>query len=134
MVFVLTNRFQKDKEQYNKNIVIKLPFATNSSIEIAEYATLGLQKIFKEGFAYKKAGVVIMDFIPEENYQLNIFNNSNPKHKQLMQTMDSINRKMGQNKIKLASQDLKKMWKMKQEKLSPRYTTQLSDIIRVKCN
>jgi DNA polymerase V len=93
----------------------------------------GLQRIFKEGYCYKKAGVIIMDFVPEENYQLNIFQNSNPKHKQLMQTIDNINQKMGQSKIKLASQDLKKTWKMKQEKLSPRYTTNLNDIITVKC-
>lgn len=133
MVFVLTNRFKKELEQYSQNIVIKLPFATNSSIEIAQYAVAGLQKIFKDGYSYKKAGVVIMDFVPEENYQLNIFQNSNPKHKQLMQTIDNINHKMGQSKIKLASQDLKKTWKMKQEKLSPRYTTNLNDIITIKC-
>ena len=50
-----------------------------------------------------------------------------------MKAIDVINKSFGQQKIKLASQDLKRVWKMKQEKLSPRYTTRLSDIIVIKC-
>jgi DNA polymerase V len=48
-----------------------------------------------------------------------------------MKAMDKLNARYGQQKIKLASQDLKKVWKMKQEKLSPRYTTNLNDIITI---
>lgn len=131
MVFVHTNGFRKELPQYSRNIVVKLPFETNSSIEIARYAVLGLQKIFREGYAYKKAGVIIMDFSPENAVQTFLFENTNPKHKIVMQTMDSINNKIGQHKVKLASQDRDRIWKMKQERLSPRYTTKLSDIITI---
>jgi DNA polymerase V len=48
-----------------------------------------------------------------------------------MNAIDKINESFGQQKIKLASQDIKRVWKMKQEKLSPRYTTKLEDIITV---
>ena len=66
------------------------------------------------------------------NHQLNLFKNEDPKHKYLMKIIDFVQRKEGQSKIKLASQYLRKRWKMKQEKLSPNYTCKINDIIRVK--
>lgn len=132
MVFVLTNRFRDDLPQYARNIVYKLPYPTNSSIELANFATDALRQIYREGYSYKKAGVIVMDFTPEEQVQLCLFENSDLRHSPLMIAMDKINNYYGQQKIKLASQDLKRIWKMKQEKLSPRYTTRLSDIIEVK--
>jgi DNA polymerase V len=134
MVFIRTNNHRTELEQYNNSIVIKLPFPTNSSIEIAQFACEGLNKIYRKGYQYKKAGVIIMDFRPQNEIQLNIFNNSNPKHSPLMKVIDKINASFGQQKIKLASQDLKRVWKMKQERLSPRYTTKLSDVILIKCD
>ncbi len=133
MVFIHTNGFRKDLPQYSQNIVIKLPFATNSNIELTKYATIALSKIFKEGYAYKKAGVIVMDFTPENKEQVKLFDIPNPKHKALMTAVDKINLSIGKAKIKLACQDLKKTWKMKQEKLSPCYTTRLSDVIEIKC-
>ena len=132
MVFVHTNRFREDHKQYSKNIVIKLPFPTNSSMELSKFANLGLKKIFKDGYYYKKAGVIVMDFIPEDQVQLNIFENRDHRHIPLMQVMDRLNQSYGQPKIRLGSQS-KRQWKMKQEKLSPRYTTNLNDIITIHC-
>jgi len=131
MVFIHTNGFRKDLPQYSRNIVIKLPYATSSSIEITQYALKGLHQIFKEGYEYKKAGVIIMDFCPEEQVQQTLFESSNPKHKVLMDVMDHVNQSIGQAKIKLGIQDRDRVWKMKQEKLSPRYTTKLHEIITV---
>jgi len=131
MVFIHTNGHRHDLPQYNRNIVVKLPFPTNSSIELAKFAKQALGKIFRKGFHYKKAGVIVMDFSPENQKQLKIFENSNAKHVPLMQAIDKINASFGQHKIKLASQDLRKVWKMKQEKLSSRYTTNLNEIITI---
>jgi DNA polymerase V len=74
---------------------------------------------------------MVMDFSQENKTQLKFFENSNPKHIPLMQSLDKINNMFGQQKVKLASQDLKRMWKMRQEKLSPRYTTNLNEIITI---
>jgi DNA polymerase V len=131
LVFVHTNGFRKDLDQYSRNVIVKLPYATNSSIEIAQYAIIGLEKIFKEGYSYKKAGVVIMEFTPENQVQQTLFEHSNPKHKALMKAVDKINHSIGQQKLKLAIQDKDRVWKMKQEKLSPRYTTKLKEVITV---
>ena len=132
MVFIHTNGFRKDLPQYGRNVVIKLPFPSNSSIEIAKFAEIGLQKIFKEGYQYKKAGVIVMDITPEQIKQINLFENSNEKHKPIMDIVDKINRGIGRTKIKLGSQDVGRTWKMKQEKLSPRFTTRINEVISIK--
>ncbi|NNK82568.1 MAG: Y-family DNA polymerase [Flavobacteriaceae bacterium] len=132
MVFLHTNGHRKDLPQYRRNIVIKTPFPTNSSMELSDFAIQGLKRIFKDGYQYKKAGVIVMDITPEHEQQIRLFENSNPKHKSLMHAVDKLNKTIGQDKVKLASQDLKRTWKMRQEKLSPRYTTQLDEIIKVK--
>ena len=60
-----------------------------------------------------------------------LFRSEDYRHKPLMKTIDRINLRYG-DKIKLANQDLTKKWKMKQEFLSPSYTTKISDIIKIK--
>ena len=132
MVFVHTNRHRKDLPQYSRNIVIKLPFATNSSIELSKFAIQALKQIFKEGYSYKKAGVIVQDFTPQDSVQKSLFEERNEKHIPLMKAVDKLNALFGQQKIRLASQDAKRVWKMKQEKLSPNYTTKLADIITIK--
>lgn len=131
MVFIHTNGYREELPQYSRNMVVQLPYPTNSSIELTRFATEALKRIFKKGYHYKKAGVIVMDFTPEDNTQLNFFENSDKRHIPLMKAMDKLNTQYGQQKIKLASQDSKRIWKMRQEKLSPRYTTKLSDIITV---
>ena len=131
-VFVKSNRHQKNKLQYRNGIVMTLPYGSNSSITISKYAVEGLKKIYKKNIEYKKAGVIVMGLIPTDSNQLNIFEKENPKYNTLMKTLDFIAKKEGVSKIKLASQDLKKIWKMKQTRLSSRYTTELNEIISLK--
>ena len=131
-VFVKSNRHQKNKLQYRNGIVMTLPYGSNSSITISKYAVEGLKKIYKKNIEYKKAGVIVMGLVPNNRTQLNIFEKENPKHQALMKTLDFITKKEGSSKIKLASQDLKRIWKMKQTKLSSRYTTELNETISIK--
>ena len=131
-VFVRSNKFQKNKPQYRNGILMTIPFSTNSNMVISKYAIEGLKRIFKKGVNYKKAGTIVLGLDLSNNHQLSLFENENPKHKYLMKTIDFIQKKEGQSKIKLASQDLKKRWKMKQEKLSPNYTCKLNEIITIK--
>jgi DNA polymerase V len=133
MVFVRSNRHRKDLPEYSRSIVLKLPFPTNSSIELAKFANVALQMIFKKGYSYKKAGVIVQDFTPENNLQKTLFENRNERHVPLMLAIDKLNGTYGQQKIRLASQDLNRIWKMKQERLSPRYTTNIGEIISIHC-
>jgi DNA polymerase V len=131
MVFVHTNFYREDLDQYSRSMVIKLPFPTSSSMELARFARQALERIYREGYSYKKAGVILMDITPELPNQLNLFENTHPKHKALMKAIDRINTDFGAHKIALGSQDPARRWKMRQEKLSPRYTTKLEDIITI---
>lgn len=131
MVFIHTNGFRKDQPQYSRNIVIKTDFPTNSTIELNHYAQIGLQQIFKEGYHYKKAGVIVMGLTPNTETQLSLFSSSNPKHQPLMSVVDKLNKSIGQTKVRFASQSIGRQWKMKQEKLSPCYTTKMKDIIQI---
>jgi len=131
MVFVHTNYFRKDQPQYSRNIVIKTDFPTNSTIELNHYAQIGLKAIFKEGYHYKKAGVIVMGLTPNNETQLSLFDSSNPKHQPLMSVVDKLNKSYGTNKVKFAGQSLGRQWKMKQEKLSPSYTTRINDVVKI---
>ena len=128
MVFLETNRFKDMDKQYNPSILIKLPFATCSTLELAEFAVDGLKQIYKSRYHYKRAGVVLMDFEDADEYQPSLFFNSNPKHKSLMAKIDAINHKYHKDVIRLGSQDFNRH-KMRQEHLSGQYTTKIEDII-----
>jgi len=129
-VFIQSSRFREGDAQYANSVVVKLPFPTSSSIEIVNFAVQGLDIIFKRDIGYKRAGVVLMEFVPDNEYQPSLFFNSDPKHARLMQAVDKLNDKYG-TKVRLAAMD-KRTHKMHQEKLSPKYTTSLKDIIQVK--
>ena len=130
-VFLRSNRF--GKEYMKIGAMVHFGFATSSSITITKGVLEKLREIFKEGYTYKKAGVILVSISPNNSHQIRLFGDENPKHQLLMQAMDKLNNKMGQGKLKLANQDIKKTWKMRQEHLSPQYTTKFSDIITVNC-
>src|SRR5690606_37499508 len=83
-VFVMTNRFRTEQEQYQNSITLDLPFATNSAIELSKYATLALRRIFREGYAYKKAGVIVSNFSPDDSEQMTLFDSRDKRHDSLM--------------------------------------------------
>ena len=93
---------------------------------------MGLKRIFKKNINYKKAGVILTDLTPSNSKQLNLFQNTGNTHGDLMKTIDKIHLRFGENLLKLGNQDLDQTWKMRQEYLSYRYTTDVRDIIKVK--
>lgn len=133
MVFIHTNNFREDLPQYFKNYVIKLPVPTNSTPEIVHYALVALRNIYRKGYHYKKAGVIIMDISPDRAIQGNIFDTvDRVKQQKLMEVVDKLNNGFTRNNLTLAIQGGHKKWKLKQERLSPCYTTKLVDIIQIK--
>lgn len=132
MVFLHTNGFRKDLPQYGRNIVVKTEYPTNSSIDLVKYAQTGLKSIFKKNYHYKKAGVMVMGLTPDSQKQYTLFTKENPKHIPIMNVVDRLNAAYDNNKIKFASQSLGRQWKMKQERLSPRYSTNINEIISIK--
>jgi len=133
MVFIHTNNFREDLPQYFKNSIVHLPVATSSSLEISQYAIRELERIYLPNYLYKKAGVIILEIVPETSVQGNLFDTvDRDKHKRLMKAVDQLSDRFGKDKMKLASQGNGQKWKLRQEKLSPCYSTKISDIITVK--
>lgn len=128
VVFIETSRFEKPSSFYSKHDKIKLPFPTNSTIELIEFAVESLKRIFKNGYGYKRAGVMLYNFVQSDELQPSLFENSNPKHKKLMEVIDKLNEKLP-DAVHTASFD--KRHKMKQERLSRKFTTNLNEILEV---
>jgi DNA polymerase V len=99
---------------------------------LTKAALHGLKKIYKPGYQYKKAGVIIMGISPASERQLSMFSEEDPRHQVLMKTIDKLN-KTENEKVKFAGMDLGRTWKMKRERLSNRYTSSIDEIIRIKC-
>ena len=133
IVMLRSDRHKKDLEQHRASVQVSLPYPTDSSLIISNEAVKAVKTIFKSGIKYKRAGVIVAGLVPNDNYQLDIFEHENPKHKSLMFAIDGLNKKYKNHKIRLGNQDLKRTWKMRQERLSPRYTTNINNIIKVKC-
>ena len=131
-VFLSTNSFKSHAKQYNPYKVLQLDVPTNDSMEIVKVAIKSLESIYRDDCIYKKAGVIVGRIVPQEQIQLSLFDNlDRKKRKSINIAVDKINAKMGKNKVKLAVQGNGRKWKLKQEKLSPCYTTRFTDILEV---
>lgn len=135
IVMLVVDKHSVKSSQYYFNMAVTLPYATNSTLTISNTAIEMLKKLHKgnEGIRFKKAGVIVAELIDEDKKQFQLFEEENPKHQALMKVMDQLNTKIGNRKVKLASQNLKLTWDMNQNHLSPKYTTNFSQILEVKC-
>ena len=133
MVFVHTNYFREDLPQYKRNIVVEFP-ATQNSIELIKQAKEALRKIYKPGYDYKKAGVILMDFQQAEALQTDLFtdNTLNDKDNRLVEALDLVNDKFGRNTIRIADQGLRDKHALRQNMRSRSYTTKWGDILDIK--
>lgn len=132
MVFLLTNGFREDLPQYKRSMAMKLPVATNCSSELSKFATRMTEAIYKPGYHFHKAGVILSNIIPEDHVQMSLFDKVD-RHKQndLFRMVDSLNNSWGRDTIRLSSQGLNRKWKLKQERLSQRYTTRWNDLLEI---
>ena len=129
-VFLHTNCFRPDQPQYCNYRIIELPVASNSTPELVTYALRCLRLIFREGYRYKKAGVMVDDIFPETETQLNLFDDvQRDRQQRISGIMDSLNQKIGKDALFIASQGARQNgWRLRQQRLSPRYTTRWTDL------
>ena len=113
-VFLRTNRFRKDLPEYKSGLSLVLPNPSSSSIVLAKAANSIFERIYKDGFQYKKVGVIVSDFVPEDQRLINLFEKDvEEKHLPIMKAMDFLNKKYGKDKIRLASQNGKPTYERK---------------------
>ncbi|WP_431611534.1 DUF4113 domain-containing protein [Chryseobacterium sp. 'Rf worker isolate 10'] len=119
-VFVQTNRFRKDLPEYKNAMTRILSNPTNSSILIGRVVNELFEAIYREGFHYKRAGVMVNDFVPEDQRQIGLFEEDiQNQHLPVMKAMDAMNRKYGKDKVRLGSMSGENTFG--RTKLSPEY-------------
>ncbi len=126
-VYLRTNPFKPDEPQYNNGVTVKLLQPTNNTFRLAEAALYGLKKIYKLGYAYKKAGIMLTDLCPEHQVPVDLFSGfdlpETQRAKTLMATLDEINAKMGRGTVRSAGEGIQKAWAMRSDNKSPAFTT-----------
>ncbi|HTE28519.1 Y-family DNA polymerase [Flavitalea sp.] len=131
-VFIQTNLHRVGDLQYSRSIDVELETASNDSSVIIKAASKGLDIIFKEGFRYMKCGVIVSEFVPENNIQQNMFDNSNlARSKNVMSALDSINKSLGKEIVRFAVQGFEKKYRLKTAYISRKYTTNIDQVIKV---
>lgn len=133
-VFLHTNPFKPELPQYNPSRTMTLPTATNSSLILVGHADAALKAIWRDGYAYKKAGVIVSGIVPENEIQLgfDVSLTDVDKHKRLMQAMDVVRGRYGHGAISVGTQGTANAWRLRQERLSRRFTTCWGEILEVK--
>jgi len=130
-VYIRTSPFKPDEPTYSNGLTIPLPNPSDDTRLLVNFALWGLKQIYKPNYNYAKAGVMLGEIVAIEGVQNDLFSpmQATPKSSALMSAMDSINRKMGKESIKLASEGFARPWRMKQGNKSPSYTTKWEDNI-----
>jgi DNA polymerase V len=93
----------------------------------------GLERIFKQGYSYQRAGILLTDLLPAGVAQLSLFDigKSSNRSDQLMATLDNITRLHGQRSIRYASEIISNLWHMRQHFKSPSYTTNWQELLTI---
>jgi DNA polymerase V len=136
MVFIRTSPFRKDA-QYSRSIVVPLRRPSADTGAIVQAAVMGLQAIFRPGFKYAKAGVMLLELQPDSVVQGELDLGEGDTEAELadktrlMTALDAVNQRFGKGTMKMASAGLdgdRRVWSMKQERRTPAYTTNWADM------
>jgi DNA polymerase V len=130
-VYIRTNPFKPEHPQYQRGLTLPLPAPTGDTRTLTRAALWGLKHLFKPGYAYQKAGVMLMELRDAGVVQGQLFDAAPPDRPALMQVIDRANAQWGRGTLRLASEGVKKSWQMRRERVSPAYTTRWEDLPRV---
>ena len=114
-VFIRTSPFQNKGIFYSNSKTIDFPIATNNSIEIVKNALTGLDLIYKDGFKYQKAGIILSGLSDSEKGNSLFKSTKDERIKNLMQSIDNTNYRYGRSTISLASAGINKKWSMRRQ-------------------
>lgn len=135
-VFLKTNRFREDMQQYNPTASIRLVIPTDDVRLITHHAKACLKTIYKPGFDYKKVGVWLTELADGDSYQFDLFQERNEKtaaHTDaFLGVFDAVNQRFGQKTVRLAAQGFDRSWDTRMDRKSPAYTTRWAELPVVK--
>jgi DNA polymerase V len=128
-VFMHTSRFRTDVPQYSPATLVPLTVATDDTRRLCAAARFGLERIYRPGYPYKKAGVMLTGLQPAARIQADLFSGyERPRAARLMAAMDRINSLYGMNTATFAGAGIRQPWRMQSARRSPRYTTRWEEL------
>ena len=130
-VFILTNHFNRREKQYSNSIKLQFDYPTSDSKLIVKRAVEGIQRIYKKGFRYKKAGIILYELHNSSSVR-GLLDYDRPRTDSLMKSLDEINCRYGSSTLRLAAEGMRKGWQKRREKVSPCYTTSFDQLMIVK--
>lgn len=131
-VFIETNPHRGEDQQYFTGVTIPLNVASNNTNELIKFALWGLKKIFKPGYKYQRGGVMVLDLVPQQHIQLGLFDTKDrEKDQRLSKALDEANQLFGKDVVRYGTQSYGEKWHLRAAQLSPKYTTQMSQIMTV---
>lgn len=130
-IYIRTNPSNKKRPCYNNSVTIPLPEQTDNTLVLIRFASFGLRKIYRSGYKYQKAGVMLSKIISSKEYQSDLFSKKKEQKNSsnLMTVLDQINTLIGKKMLTVAAEGITQPWKMRQSNRSPRYTTNWNDLI-----
>lgn len=134
-VFTLTPRHRQELPQHQGQATLTLPAPTSFLPDIVDAALRGLDQAYRAGFAYQKAGVLLLGLAPATGRQQSLLDlppEERQRRRALMQVLDAVNRRHGRGALRLAMTSAPdRPWHMRQQRRSPRYTTSWDELPRV---
>lgn len=129
-VYIQTNRFKETDLQYSEGLIVPLSEPTDDTRILANAATLGLGLIFKSGYKYKKAGIMLTLISDKLKRQETLFDEPLQRERstKLMAIMDAINTQFGRDALRMGASGIDRRWAMRSENVSPRYTTRWDEL------
>ncbi|TAA41695.1 Y-family DNA polymerase [Pseudoxanthomonas winnipegensis] len=134
-VWANTNAFKVGVKQYHPSVALNLPIATSDTRQILDVAQALLKQVYRDGYAYKKCGIGLLDLMDSDVEQGDLFAAQPPRQSQaLMSVLDAANAKFGRGAMGFASSGWRKQetWAVKRENLSPAYTSDWKQLMRVR--
>lgn len=131
-VFVMTSRFVNERKRYFNSHTVCFPTATNYTPELIKHATKSVERLYRKGFLFNKAGVILSELVPQGNVQGNLLDEiDRQKSRRLMQAVDAINARLPFTPLRWAAEGIYQPWQAKFSKRSKRFTTRWDELVEV---
>lgn len=135
MVFLHTSHFKEGRDYYSNQSTLGLSQPTDDTRVVIHAAIEMMKALYRSGYQYQKCGVMLLDLIPNTHIQYDLLPSTLPtSNPALMKTLDTINKKLGKQTIRIVAEGLHTEWQMKAGCRSPRYTTHWNELAKVKCD
>ncbi|KPC12186.1 Prophage PSPPH01 [Pseudomonas amygdali pv. lachrymans] len=134
-VSIRTGMFNPEEAKYANGVLVELPYPTNDVRLMTKAATEAVNRLFRPGFKYSKAEVLLLDLRQPGEFTDDLFAASQPvAAEKVMGVLDEINARWGRGTLRAGSVPVDPEWAMRRDMMSQSYTTRLDQIWTVRCD